>query len=142
MIADTDDMITDTDYNKYVEDLTNLRVMFICCNKPTHNQLVKYISSFENTLSKNDIVEFTVLVDSIFTRFIYFITLIEKRHKKYYKDNLKTLEKEKLKKSNNEVITCSCGIEYIRSSTTNHLASVQHKNRIDAINWYKIQNGL
>ena len=135
------DLTTEDDFINYEDQLQTLRLMFMCYSKPTYKQIVNYISSFENTLPKNDIIEFSILVEVIFTKFMYFPTLLHQRQvqtkKKLRKDKI-NLEKEQQKKINNEVITCTCGVQHIRKATSNHLASVEHKIRIEAINWYKL----
>lgn len=67
---------------------------------------------------------------------------IEKDNQRKLKQDAKDEKRKQLYEYNNAIITCICGIEYIRHTKFNHQRSSSHMDRVDAINWYKNNSSI
>jgi hypothetical protein len=67
----------------------------------------------------------------------YKIERLQLETQRTLKREAKELAKQQQYDFNHAIITCQCGLEYIRYLKFNHMKSVEHRYRMDGINWYK-----
>ena len=155
------ELLTDTEYDYYRDTLTYLRTTFGCedkstfdCkDKPTLLQIDTYITNNEHFDEKYmDQNEFIILINRIFEKYITICKILyklkikktiknrsiaEREQQRKIKQELKEAEKKKTQAFNNAVIICECGNQYIRHTKFNHTTSFSHRDRLDAITWFK-----
>lgn len=151
------DLVTEDSEEYYEYTLGFIRDTFGCKSVPTESQITKYISNNEDSINESNQLEFGVMIDFLFEKYMAIPKILKKlRTKRILRERLykerenrlqeknitkerKQLEKEQRKQQlhefNNSEITCKCGIEYIRFSKVNHYKSVEHRYRMDGIRW-------
>jgi hypothetical protein len=67
----------------------------------------------------------------------YKIERLQIEEQRTLKRESKELAKKQQYDFNHAIITCQCGLEYIRYLKFNHVKSVEHRYRMDGITWYK-----
>lgn len=77
----------------------------------------KHIESFEYVLNKHS------------------ITLQQKEKQPLLDTSIIKLGILKTREYNNKELTCECGLTYRNSNKHNHLSSIKHQYRMEAINW-------
>jgi hypothetical protein len=141
------ELVSEDDYEYYTDTLQNIRTIFDCYSSPTILQNNTYISNNE-TIAEDDILEFKVFIDKIFEQYITIHKIVKKRYIKrelhnktlQQKDVLKKIrdeERKRIKEFNKSVVVCCCGKGFIRSYKNNHITGLDHKSRMEAIEWYK-----
>ena len=151
------DLVEEDSMDYYEYTLGFIRETFGCKSIPTDSQITKYISNNEDSITEDNQLEFSVMIDFLFKKYMEIPKILKKlRTKRILRERLykeretriqeknitrdKTkLEKEQRKQElhefNNTEVTCKCGIEYIRFSKVNHYKSVEHRYRMEGIRW-------
>ena len=140
-------LVMDNEHEYYYSQMDYLRDTFNCNKSPTRLQMDTYISTNEY-IEEELINEFIIFTNKLFDQYITICNILKKNNTKRKLKERINAEKENSRKErdaiktqlrafNKELITCICGMQHIRSSTSNHLLSNDHKIRLDAINWYK-----
>jgi hypothetical protein len=137
------ELVMDTEYDYYKDTFTYLQDTFCCDHKPTSTQIDTYITNNEN-ISEKAIDEFKTLIYRIFEKYIVIVKLLKKITTKRIlkeRDNIeKNEQKNRIKQYNMALIKCECGMEHVRTFAYNHKKSIEHKYRMDGINYYKNNN--
>jgi hypothetical protein len=146
------ELVSETDYEYYTDTLQNIRVIFGCYSSPTILHQNTYINDNED-IPEDDLFEFKFLIDKIFEQYSTIHKIVKKKYikreirnkslqEKEIQKRIRQEEKKKISEFNKAVVTCCCGKTFIRSYKNRHITGSEHKTRIEAIEWSKLNQNI
>lgn len=144
--------ITEEDIDFYNNAKSEYAVMFNCSYCPSDDQITSYIRREELEIETKYISEFLLFVKVIFERLTQSLFNYSKQKKVNDKELIKQAKAEErarikeIKKQEklenkireaDKICMCECGKTYTYSNKLKHIQTNLHKERLEAIEWYK-----